>query len=287
MALLPLAVQTYAQPLFRAGIVADIQYADIETKGTRHYRSSIAKLQEAIGEFKKENVDRVISLGDLIDQHFDSYDTLLQILDNLDVPVWHILGNHDFSVKEDKKKEIPGMLGLRKRYGSFIQGNWRFLCLDGTDVTIFGSSDRKKINEARIILDSLIEAKAPNAREWNGGIGDKQLKWIKRQLSLAEKEGNNIVLLCHFPIYPANDPHNLWNAGEVRTLLENFNGKIAYFSGHTHKNLYSFNNGIHYVSFSGMVEEDRNSFAIAEFYVDRIVIKGFGNSASHVIEWKD
>jgi phosphatidylserine decarboxylase len=46
-----------------------------------------------------------------------------------DIPVDNDLGNHDFSVPDDKKKRVPKLLGLNKRYYSLVKANWRFICL--------------------------------------------------------------------------------------------------------------------------------------------------------------
>ncbi|KAK3259762.1 hypothetical protein CYMTET_31255 [Cymbomonas tetramitiformis] len=59
-------------PLFTFGVIADIQYADIDDgasfSGTpRFYRNSLNVLAEAVGAWRKRDVDFAIQLGDIID----------------------------------------------------------------------------------------------------------------------------------------------------------------------------------------------------------------------------
>lgn len=51
----------------RFGILTDTHYSDREVGGTRHYRDSLQKMQEAIDEFNRAEVDFIIELGDMKD----------------------------------------------------------------------------------------------------------------------------------------------------------------------------------------------------------------------------
>ena len=64
-----------AKALLKFGVVADPQYADIATRGSRFYRNSLKKLGDAIEHFnKKEDLSFVVTLGDTIDKNFKSFD---------------------------------------------------------------------------------------------------------------------------------------------------------------------------------------------------------------------
>ena len=56
----------------RFGVITDTHYADREPSGTRHYRDSMLKMQEAIREFNRSNLDFIIELGDMKDTTTDS-----------------------------------------------------------------------------------------------------------------------------------------------------------------------------------------------------------------------
>ena len=95
------------KPLFTFGIIADVQYCDCEPEGTRYYRLSTGKLREAMNTFRSDSVKFVVNLGDLIDRDYKSYKPVLDIMDSSGLKVYHLTGNHDYSVDNRYKKRLP------------------------------------------------------------------------------------------------------------------------------------------------------------------------------------
>jgi manganese-dependent ADP-ribose/CDP-alcohol diphosphatase len=95
------------KPIFTFGIIADVQYADIDPVGTRYYRSSLPKLRESLSSFKNDSADFIINLGDLIDRDFVSFKKVLDIIDSSGIRTYHVSGNHDYAVDSELKKQIP------------------------------------------------------------------------------------------------------------------------------------------------------------------------------------
>ena len=56
-----------AERRVRVGLVTDLHYADKPPTGSRHYRQSLTKLQEAAAQFQKDKPDLIVELGDFID----------------------------------------------------------------------------------------------------------------------------------------------------------------------------------------------------------------------------
>ncbi|MEY4176552.1 MAG: hypothetical protein RLY70_126, partial [Planctomycetota bacterium] len=54
-------------PRLRLGLVTDLHYADKAPAGTRHYRETLAKLEEAARQFERDKPSFIVELGDLID----------------------------------------------------------------------------------------------------------------------------------------------------------------------------------------------------------------------------
>ena len=54
-----------------------------------------------------------VHLGDFIDWDFGSFDKVVPIYNRLKAPHYQVLGNHDFSVADDKKALVPAQLGRR------------------------------------------------------------------------------------------------------------------------------------------------------------------------------
>jgi manganese-dependent ADP-ribose/CDP-alcohol diphosphatase len=273
------------KPLFSFGILADIQYADHDPVGTRYYRSSLIKLKEAFRSFKEDSVDFVINLGDMIDMDYVSYQPVMDIISNSGINTYYVSGNHDYSVAPELKNNIPVKPTSGEDYYSFIYEKFRFILLDGNDISTYKSNNKKLIKEGEEYISELQKGGEVNAVYWNGGIGSNQLKWLGNELEDAKTNSEKVFLICHFPILPDNI-HNLLNYKQVLEVIGKYMNIIAWFNGHNHAGNYANLNNIHFVTFKGMVEtETSNSFAIVEVYNNKIWIKGFGSEKSQILEY--
>ncbi len=73
----------------------------------------------------------------------------------------------------------------------------------------------------------------------------------------------------------------IWNHEAVRRILESEPAVIAWFNGHDHAGGYAAENGIHYVTFPGMVEcGAQNSYSVVSLDAGRIEIEGSGTAPS-------
>ncbi|MDF1741743.1 MAG: metallophosphoesterase [Verrucomicrobiales bacterium] len=264
--------------LFAVGLIADAQYVDADPGGIRHYRNSIKKLGSAVKSINEAEVDFSIHLGDLIDRDFASFDAILEPLNELKSPVVQIPGNHDFSVPDHKKPEVFGKLGMTKPYHSFSKGGFRFVFLDGTEISTFAHPrDSDVYKEASEILKEFEAQGRKNAKSWNGTISEVQLVWLKGELASAKSAHEKVIISCHYPILPDNS-HNLWNDREVLAVIDQFPGTVAaWFNGHNHAGNYAERNGVHYVTVQGMVDtEDENAFAVLEVSPEMLTIRGSG-----------
>ncbi|MGA0557116.1 metallophosphoesterase [Larkinella sp. VNQ87] len=276
--------QTAQKPLFTFGVMTDVQYCDCPTEGTRHYRSSLRKLNEAVQTFNQKNVAFVVHLGDFIDRDVRSFDTLHVLTKPLKRPLYHVLGNHEFAVQPEEIGKVPTVLGMKNRFYSFVKNRWRFIVLDGNDLSLYGNpKGSENYQTATGFLQQLKARNASNAQPWNGGLSEKQLRWLRNELDAAAKNGDNVLVFCHMPLMPDKDPHLLWNHAAVKTLLESYPNVRAYFNGHAHQPSYSVQKNIHYITFRGMVEEEENGFAIVEVYPNQVKVDGYGAEIDRVL----
>ncbi len=268
-------------PILKIGLVADPQYADQDPRGERHYRESIWKLSQAIDTFNREKVDFVQTLGDVIDDKRSSYDSIIPVYDRLnsDIPSFHVLGNHDFSIDLSEDSNVPDFFEMPSPYYSYRQKGWRFIVLDGTDYSFYANDFHQHDTIAINRYHQSIEGKA-NQKPWNGAIGKKQQEWLKSELSSAERLDEKVILFCHFPVYPFGHSENLWNDMQIVPVLENSPAVVAYFNGHNHAGAYGQKTRIHFVTLFGMVDTRVSSFAILEIYKDYLNLRGFGNQKS-------
>lgn len=262
------------------GIVADLQYCDFLPTYNRYYRKSPEKLKNAMAEFNKIQLHFVINLGDVIDREWRSYDGILPLFVDLKTPVYHVLGNHDYEVDEKYKPEVHKKLGTQKYY-DFSMENWRFIVLDGNEVSTFANQKHTvEFENADLLLKKLEKDGAINANFWNGGIGESQLKWMKLTLDDAEKNNQKVIIFCHFPIFPAHR-HNLLNDLQLLKVIGKYNAVKAWINGHNHDGNYGLKNDIHFINVKGMVDtEFDTAFCVVELSDDIIKIKGFGTEIS-------
>jgi 3',5'-cyclic AMP phosphodiesterase CpdA len=271
------------KPKLSFGVIADLQYADKDTDNDREYRMSIQKLYGAIEYFNSRNPDFIMLMGDVIDGGFDNFARPLEILKQMPCPVRMIAGNHDYNVSESRLAEVHDLFGMPEGYCSFHCRGLRFIVLDGNEISVFahprGSRKRKT---AESILKSLKARGADNAFEWNGAIGPVQLAWLKRELADAERFEEPVILCSHYPVYPPN-PHNLWDDHEILAALDGSTRVKAFLSGHNHLGNYSCRNGIHFLTFAGMVDFKSTAFSYVEIYEGYMRITGFGRESSRVL----
>jgi predicted phosphodiesterase len=263
-------------PRVSFGVIADLQYCDSEPFKNRYYRNSINKLEETGEQLNNHELDFVINLGDMIDKDWESYEKILPYFGHFKAPVYHVLGNHDYEVEDDKKAMIPAKIGTKKYY-DFSFAGWRFIVLDGNEISTFANLPQSENYQlAQSWLDRMESHQIINAKFWNGGIGRKQLDWLELVLKDVSLKGQQAVIFCHYPIFPA-DKHNLLNDKELLTLLKNYKGVKMWINGHNHKGNYGLFDNIHFVNVKGMVEgEHELAFSVVDLYENQITMSGHG-----------
>lgn len=272
---------------FEIGLVADAQFADVEAKGTRFYRSSLARLEEAVEHGNGRDLAFCVHLGDLIDRDWSSFDVITRPLAR-SRHRWHqVLGNHDFDVADERKAAVPPRLAIPARRAAFDHGDFRFVILDTNDVSTYahpaGSPNRA---EAERELARLVAAGVRQAKPWNGGLGSEQRAWFDRTCAEARTAGRRVVVFAHHPVYPENE-HNVWNADEVLAVLDRHPHVVAWFNGHNHAGAFGVRSGVPFVTLRGMVEtRDTSAFAVARVMGDRIVLTGHGREPSRELMFR-
>lgn len=281
-----------SHPLFSIGLYGDCQYTDADDAVDAvpgftdlyyhcHYRQSEQKLQEAVSAFNQQKVDVVIDLGDFIDRGPADFLTVKPITDSLTMPLWHILGNHDYYAYKADTKAMVEAFDMPARYYSQQLHGFRFIMLDTNEISgvdkPLGSEAYKRAEQA---IDLQRQAGLLQGYAWNGGLDEQQLTWLKNELSAASELDQKVIVCGHDPLYPAS-ALNAINDQAIMAVLEGYPNVVAYFSGHFHMGAYGKRGGVHYVTVQGMLEGDQNSYGVAKVYSDHIDIQGFGRMSSY------
>jgi alkaline phosphatase len=265
---LAFAERAYAFPAannrktIRFGVVTDLHYAKRNTAGTRCYKQSIAKFNDAVKIFNESDLDFIVELGDYKDMtaDADSIQSLL-FLDEVEAvfqqfkgPKYHVLGNHDMDCisKTDFLKHISNSgKEKNKNYYSFTHKGAKFIVLDAN------------YNEDGSDYDS-------GNFDWTKAyIPDSQKQWLTNELN-----GKYPAIIFVHQLLDSfsglSSDIYVRNATEVVEILERRSNVLAVFQGHHHAGHHSFRNGIHYFTNKAMIEgayPENNSFAIVE--IDR------------------
>ena len=270
------------------GIVADCQYCHCESTPSRYYKNSPVKLQNAVDSLNNSPLDYAIHLGDFIDRDFNSFDTVGPIWNTLKTKKHQVLGNHDFSVADSLKPLVPGKMNLKQRYYSFVEQNWRFIVLDGNDLSYQGAITAKKMAQTDSLFTLLSISKPPNLQTWNGGLSLEQLEWVENELILAQKNKENVGFYCHFPVLGKDKVHRLWNSPQFLSLIDQYSNVKFYFNGHNHNGDYAERHGVHYLTFKGMVDtQSTSAFARVRITTDSILIQGYGREPSRSLKIRE
>jgi manganese-dependent ADP-ribose/CDP-alcohol diphosphatase len=273
------------EPIFSFGVIADVQYCNCEPSGTRYYNKSLSKLREALTSLKSDSAEFLLNLGDLIDRDYKSFRPVLDIIDSSEFKVWHCIGNHDYSVDARHKRRLPFDMPSKDGYYSFVYKGFRFIVLNGNEISIYSSIKKSAIKYAEDYLTSLRNMGNINAVDWNGGMSARQIEWLLTQLDESVERNEKVIIFCHFPVYPEN-VHNLLNYREVLSGLSGYQNIIAWFNGHNHAGNYGNFNQIHFITVKGMVEtENTGSFALVEVYHNKIWIRGSGRERAQILAY--
>ncbi len=264
-------------PEFEIGVISDCQYCHCEPTGIRFFRESPARLRKAVDILNKQPLDYTVHLGDFIDKDFSSFDTVGPIWRDLKTERYHVLGNHDFSVADSMKHLVFEKMDIKDRYYSIVKNKWRFIVLDGNDLSVHGALTEAKKQQTDSLYNLLADKNMPNVKPWNGGLSLEQLQWVENELQRATANKERVGFYCHFPVLGVSDRHNLWNYNQLLSIIDNYDCVKFYFNGHNHAGGYVEKNGVHYLNFKGMVDtKDTTSFATVAFRKDSLFVKGYG-----------
>ena len=248
------------------GLVTDVHYADAPTRGSRHYRDSLAKLDQAIAALNRRKVDFVVELGDFIDagpskaEEIEHLRTIDKRYQRFDGPRYYVLGNH--CVSKLTKDEFLAHSGARfkKSFYSFDVGPFHFVVLD-----------------ANFRRDGTPYA-AGNFNWTDTWIHPPQQKWLADDLERAGTK--KTFLFLHQNLHDETDAHGVKNAPQVRRVVEQAGNVVAVFQGHMHSGGYAQIGGVHYCTLKAMVEGatlENNAYAIVTLEKSgQPTLEGFG-----------
>ncbi len=257
----------------RFGIVTDV-HLSTKPEGAAGTNPSAADLGALIEGFRTKKVDFVLQLGDLIsgigNHYLEELRLALTILKSYPGPIRHVIGNHCLALPREK---LMAELGIKESYYSFSIKGFRFIVLDGMDVSVLREPETA---EERKMIEYYHAH--PEIHHYCGAVGERQKAWLKEVLLRAEQAEEPVIALCHFPLLPetTDEKHGLlWNHSEIAELLASSPALKACISGHYHYGGHQMQGGTHFVVLPAFVNRHEHpdfSGGTAELECGRIRI---------------
>lgn len=256
-----------AEPVLRIGLMTDLHHAEKPAAGSRHYRETLQKLEEAGRELQSHRPDFIVELGDIIDAA-DSVDVELRYLATINRPFseicpdrHYVLGNH--CVDTLTKAEFLDGIEREQSFYSFDRGEFHFIVLDACF-----RGDGEPYGRKNFVWTD------PN-------IPAQELEWLRGDLAQTAKK---TLVFAHQRL-DVSDSHGIKNAPAVRELLKSSGKVLAVFQGHSHKNDVKEIGDIFYCTLAAMIEgsgPENNSYSLMRIFPSgEIHLDGFRQQADY------
>ncbi len=251
----------------RVGLVTDLHFADKPPAGTRYYRETPGKLEEAARQFEQDRPTFLVELGDLIDAA-DSVDLEQSYLRTINREFsaicndrHYVLGNH--CVDTLTKEEFLAGVQQEKSYYSFDRGGIHFIVLDACFRSDGEPYGRK------------------NSQWTDANIPAAELEWLGVDLMATDRP---VIVFAHQRL-DVTKSHSVKNHADVRKVLEASGKVLAVFQGHSHQNDLNEIAGIHYCTLVAMVEgsgNENNGYSFMDIEPGGTIrLTGFRKQQSH------
>lgn len=225
--------------IMKLGIFTDSHFSSAEiTCCNRHNNESFRKIKQAYEYFNDEKCDMVICLGDLIDKEdnhikeIDNLKKLSEIMLSYEFKSYVILGNHDaFEFDADEFYSIIGEQFRPKNVHT-----------DGKNL---------------VFLDACYFKSGMHYKRGDSDWTDTYYPMTDElEILLAGISGDVYIFMHQNVDQLIRDDHRVSNADELRSIFANSKKVRAVYQGHYHPGFSSECDGIRYVTYPAMCENE-------------------------------
>jgi len=259
--------------LLRFGIITDIHFSTEEEAAAA--AQTAADLRTGLDYWQHNDADFIMQLGDQIkgsDKHKEEeFRQVSSMLNSFPGTIRHVLGNHCLALP---RQELMADLGLQAPFYAFTMKGFRFIVLDGMDVSVLRQPETPEDSQTLAFFRA-----HPVLHDYCGAVGFQQRRWLTRELQAADRLGERVIVVCHFPLLPetTDEKHGLlWNHREIAELVASSPAVKACLSGHYHYGGYALLNGIHFVVLPAFVNRHEHpdfTCGMVELHHGRMVIR--------------
>ena len=273
-------VPTYTEdlllkPEFTFIQLSDSQLDDLKIK--RHaprYKYAPQMNKVAIAQVNKLSPSLVFLTGDLVNKcTLEEWKMWKEIYSELKVPLYTLVGNHDFLYEIDTEEKLNKLGVLRE----VALSTWKYVRENLEKMGFKGP-----LSMYRKFTEKYVKGKLYYTVERNncvficlntnkGSIEPAQIEWLKEELERT-KNANHVFILGHYPLlkyFRREVPINK-GAGEVLALMKKYK-VAAYIFGHRHFYGYRMENGTAHILCDDLCWGEHVSYQIYHVFPDRIV----------------
>lgn len=226
----------------KIGFFTDPHYASQEiTCGKRYNSKSLERIQQAYAFFENEKCDLVICLGDLIDKEVShekeiaNLTEISQVIKKSPLKTVFLMGNHDaFAFTQREFYEI-----LEHEFPTTIEADGKTLIF--MDACYFKNGNHYM----------------PGDSDWKDTFYP-HVQDLESQLDAAP---GDVYIFVHQNVDPnIREDHRLHNSEQIHSVLHNSKKVKAVYQGHYHPGSKNMYNGIRYVTFPALCENEKAFF---------------------------
>lgn len=239
------------------GFVTDIHCYAKENKKTNNWDLNW-RCEEPLEHFVEKmnsdfKPDFVVEGGDFIDgrddRAIDDFIELGEIYQQLEMPAYHVLGNHE--TRSFSKTKWLDLTGYEKPYYFFDIKNYRAIVLDGN---------------YKLTMDGSIVDTSKEVEYYPAYFDQKQIDWLED--TLKEAEGREKLVFVHQPLISdtiGRDPSEFSPlAPKLRKIFSDY-GVKAVFSGHIEEFCAIEDGGVQYYVLQGFHKNNERLKTDAQF----------------------
>ena len=275
--------------IIKFALIGDCHHSYKQNYGQRDCLGANKRLGEIIDILNEKELDFVFSMGDLGDGHVaEEAPAVFETFGRSKNPVKYAVGNHDLCVRSDV--EHAKLIGMPALNYDFALKGYRFIVLNPFERSRYSRVEEDK----KFYWDFRKNNPDVPVQEWPGLFKDETWAWLENTLDEAQKNGENVILLCHVPTLsdacerPDGDPGEkdptarIVEHERMLKLMDNYPNIRAYIAGHYHPGGLAVRRGVMHKTVRSVCDHHCPTACIILADGEKIKIDGIGMETSFI-----
>ncbi|MGI5923068.1 MAG: CehA/McbA family metallohydrolase [Lentisphaeria bacterium] len=275
------------QPLVRFALLADLRYADQDSKAGCNYRQAKELYRQTLARLNQEpDLAFVMVLGDITDGgKAEDMTQMLALAADSRAPVKYLAGDHD--LQGHSEEQLKALFAVDDLFYDFAVGGVRFVVINSHDVSLVADAASGRRQAAR---DFLTDHHGVLFNRHDGMLSAERKQWLRDKLAAANAAGEDVVVFSHTPLWylAGNNRDLMWDHMELLTLLDGCPRLRGFFAGHYHCGGLSPRRRVLHKTVKALVTASEATACIVSMYRDRLELRGIGAESdyTHAYDFK-